>query len=61
MLELLISSFPAVFRYYQLKRRGEAMTVWNMRTAMFLWAFFAFALFVLIFYISLPVYDIKLM
>ena len=50
MLELLISSFPAVFRYYQLKRRGEAMTVWNMRTAMFLWAFFAFALFVLIFY-----------
>ena len=50
MIELLISSFPAVFRYYQLKRRGEAMTVWNMRTAMFLWAFFAFFLFVLIFY-----------
>lgn len=31
MLELLLTSFPAIFRYYQLKRRAEAMTVWNMR------------------------------
>lgn len=50
MLELLLTSFPAVIRYYQLKRRGEAMTVWNMRTAMFLWAFLAFFLFLAIFY-----------
>jgi multidrug resistance efflux pump len=50
MIELLLTSFPAIFRYYQLKRRGEAMTVWNMRTAVFLWAFLAFSLFVTIFY-----------
>lgn len=50
MLELLLTSFPAVIRYYQLKRRGEAMTVWNMRTAMFLWAMLAFFLFLAIFY-----------
>lgn len=50
MIELLLTSFPAVFRYYQLKRRGEAMTVWNMRTAVFLWALLAFFLFVAIFY-----------
>jgi multidrug resistance efflux pump len=50
MFELILTSFPAVFRYYQLKRRGESMTVWNMRTAIFLWAFLAFFLFVTIFY-----------
>jgi len=50
MIELLLTSFPAVIRYYQLKRRGEAMTVWNMRTAMFLWAVLAFFLFLAIFY-----------
>ena len=50
MIELLLTSFPAIFRYYQLKRRGEAMTVWNMRTAVFLWALLAFFLFVTIFY-----------
>nr|WP_047577333.1 biotin/lipoyl-binding protein [Methylobacterium sp. ZNC0032] len=50
MIEILLTSFPAVFRYYQLKRRGEAMTVWNMRTAVFLWAVLAFFLFVAIFY-----------
>jgi len=50
MLELLLTSFPAVIRYVQLRRRGEAMTVWNMRTAMFLWAGLAFGLFLLIFY-----------
>jgi len=50
MLELLLTSFPAVIRYVQLRRRGEAMTVWNMRTSMFLWAGLAFGLFLLIFY-----------
>ena len=50
MFELLFTSFPAVFRYYQLKRRGEAMTVWNMRTAVFAWAVMAFFLFLTIFY-----------
>ncbi len=50
MFELVLTSFPAVIRYYQLKRRGEAMTVWNMKTAMFLWAVLAFFLFVAIFY-----------
>ncbi|MBN9457476.1 MAG: HlyD family secretion protein [Bosea sp.] len=50
MIEILLTSFPAVFRYYQLKRRGEAMTVWNMRTAVFLWALLAFFMFVAIFY-----------
>lgn len=50
MFELLFTSFPVIIRYYQLKRRGEAMTVWNMRTAMFLWAGLAFFLFLMIFY-----------
>jgi len=50
MLELLFTSFPVVIRYYQLRRRGEAMTVWNMRTAVFLWAILAFFLFVVIYY-----------
>ncbi|MEI6099586.1 MAG: biotin/lipoyl-binding protein [Alphaproteobacteria bacterium] len=50
MLELLVTSFPVVIRYYQLKWRGEAMTVWNMRVAVFLWAVLAFFLFMLIFY-----------
>ncbi|MEL6451259.1 MAG: biotin/lipoyl-binding protein [Pseudomonadota bacterium] len=50
MFELLLTSFPVVIRYYQLKRRGEAMTVWNMRAAVFAWAGMAFALFLVIFY-----------
>lgn len=50
MLELLLTSFPVIIRYFQLKRRGEPMSVWNMKTAVFLWAGMAFALFVLIFY-----------
>ena len=50
MLELLFTSFPVILRYYQLRRRGESMTVWNMRTAVFLWAILAFFLFVVIFY-----------
>ncbi len=50
MFELLFTSFPVIIRYYQLKRRGEAMTVWNMRTAVFLWGVLAFFLFLLIFY-----------
>ena len=50
MFELMITSFPAVLRYLQLRRRGEAMTLWNMKTAVFLWAVLAFALFLTIFY-----------
>lgn len=50
MFELLLTSFPVIIRYFQLKRRGEALTVWNMRTAVFLWAIMAFALFLVIFY-----------
>lgn len=50
MFELLLTSFPAMLRYHQLKRRGEAMTVWNMRTAVFAWAILAFFLFLTIFY-----------
>ncbi|MGC0054105.1 HlyD family secretion protein (plasmid) [Brucella pituitosa] len=50
MFELLFTSFPVIIRYYQLRRRGESMTVWNMRTAVFLWAVLAFFLFVVIFY-----------
>ena len=50
MLELLLASFPVIIRYFQLRRRGEAMTVWNMKTAVFLWAILAFLLFLLIFY-----------
>lgn len=50
MLELLLTSFLAVLRYFQLKRRGEAITVWNMRTAVFAWAVLAFLLFLVIFY-----------
>lgn len=50
MFELLFTSFPAVLRYWQLRRRGEAMTVWNMKTAVFLWAIMAFGVFTLVFY-----------
>ncbi|KZZ60054.1 hypothetical protein A3762_03515 [Oleiphilus sp. HI0125] len=50
MFELLFTSFPAVIRYFQLRRRGESMTVWNMKTAVFLWAIMAFTVFVVIFY-----------
>lgn len=50
MLELLLTSFPVIIRYFQLKRRGEAMTVWNMRTAVLIWAGLAFFLFLAIFY-----------
>lgn len=50
MLELLLTSFPVIFRYFQLKRRGEAMSVWNMRGAVFVWAMLAFFLFIVIFY-----------
>jgi len=50
MFELLFTSFPVIIRYFQLRRRGEAMTVWNMRTAMLMWAVLAFLLFLLIFY-----------
>lgn len=50
MFELLFTSFPVIIRYFQLKRRGEPMSVWNMRTAVFLWAVMAFCLFTLIFY-----------
>ncbi len=50
MFELMFTSFPVIIRYYQLKRRGEAMTVWNMRTSVFLWAVLAFGLFLVIFY-----------
>ena len=50
MFELLLTSFPVVIRYFQLKRRGETMSVWNMRGAVFLWAVLAFLLFLVIFY-----------
>lgn len=50
MIELLLTSFPVVIRYFILRRQGEAMTVWNMKTAVFLWLFLAFMLFLTIFY-----------
>ncbi|MEM8571486.1 MAG: biotin/lipoyl-binding protein [Pseudomonadota bacterium] len=50
MFELMFTSFPAVIRYVQLRRRGEAITVWNMKTAVFLWAIMAFAVFTIVFY-----------
>lgn len=50
MFELMFTSFPVIIRYYQLKRRGEEMTVWNMRAAVFMWLSMAFALFLTIFY-----------
>jgi multidrug resistance efflux pump len=50
MLELLLTSFPALIQYWRLRRRGEAITVWSMKTAVFLWAMMAFALFLAIFY-----------
>ena len=50
MFELLLTSFPVIIRYFQLKRRGEAMSVWNMRSAVFMWAIMAFLLFLVIFY-----------
>ncbi|MEM7319435.1 MAG: biotin/lipoyl-binding protein [Pseudomonadota bacterium] len=50
MFELMFTSFPAVIRYFQLRRRGEPITVWNMKTAMFLWAIMAFLVFTIVFY-----------
>ena len=50
MFELLATSFPVIIKYFWLKRQGEAMTIWNMKTALFLWAFMAFMLFMVIFY-----------
>lgn len=50
MIELLLTSFPVLIRYIQLRLRGEAMTIWNMKTALYAWACLAFALFVTIFY-----------
>jgi multidrug resistance efflux pump len=50
MFELLFTSFPVVLRYFQLKRRGEEMTLWNMRAALLAWLSLAFALFLTIFY-----------
>lgn len=50
MIELFFTSFPVWIRYFQLKRRGESMTVWNMRAAVFIWAIMAFMLFLVIFY-----------
>ena len=45
MFELLLTSFPVIIRYFQLRRRGEALTVWNMKTAVFAWLVMAFFLF----------------
>lgn len=50
MFELLFTSFPVIIKYYILRRRGEVMTVYNMKTAVFLWLVLAFALFLSIFY-----------
>ena len=50
MFELMFTSFPAVIRYLQLRRRGESMTVWNMKTAIFIWAILAFCVFTVVFY-----------
>ena len=50
MFELLFTSFPVIIKYYILRRRGEEMTVYNMKTAVFLWLALAFALFLSIFY-----------
>ncbi len=50
MLELLLTSFPAVIRYVQLRRRGDRITLWNMKEALLAWLILAFLLFVAIFY-----------
>ncbi|MFX0547015.1 HlyD family secretion protein [Roseovarius sp. S1116L3] len=57
MLELFLTSFPVIFRYYQLKRRGEEMTIWNMKAAVFSWAVLAFLLFLVIFYFHPKTYS----
>lgn len=50
MFELMFTSFPAVIQYVLLRRRGEPISLWNMKTALFLWAMMAFGLFLTIFY-----------
>lgn len=50
MLELMATSFPVILRYFYLKRIGEPLSVWNMKTAVFIWLFLAFLLFLVIFY-----------
>lgn len=50
MFELMFTSFPAVIQYFRLRRRGDPISVWTMKTAVFIWAMLAFALFLTIFY-----------
>lgn len=50
MIELLLTSFPALIQYFRLKRKGEHITVWNMHLAVFAWLVLALALFMTIFY-----------
>ncbi len=50
MLELLVTSFPVIIQHYLLRRRSEAMTVYNMKTAVFIWLALAFLLFLTVFY-----------
>ena len=50
MIELLLTSFPVLIQYFRLKRRGEAISVWNMKTPVFLWLAMAFTLFFIVFY-----------
>ncbi|WP_424928573.1 HlyD family secretion protein [Amaricoccus tamworthensis] len=57
MFELMFTSFPVIIRYFQLRRRGEAMTVWNMKTAVYLWLLLAFFLFLTIFYFHQKSYS----
>lgn len=46
----MATSFPVIIRYFYLKRIGEPLSVWNMKTAVFIWLFLAFLLFLVIFY-----------
>lgn len=50
MFELLFTSFPVIIKYFILRRRGESMTVHNMKTAVFIWLMLALMLFLTIFY-----------
>lgn len=50
MIELLVTSFPVIIQYFLLKRRGEAISVWTMKTAVFLWLLMAVTLFFVVFY-----------
>ncbi|MEM9634585.1 MAG: biotin/lipoyl-binding protein [Pseudomonadota bacterium] len=50
MIEILVTSFPFVFRVLYLKWRGIPITLYNVHTALFMWFILALIVFFAVFY-----------